>query len=346
MARYGSMFGPDYTFLGVDRCSVDDPGTFADADVVIVGAPFDGGTSYRSGARFGPSALRAACYLEHDGSRPSLALGVDGLRDLRVYDAGDVEMFSGDAARSCAALEPVVQAIAESGAMPLVLGGDHTITWPDVTGVARARGWGRVSVLHFDAHADTGDSSFGSLIGHGQPMRRLIESGAARGDRFLQIGLRGYWPPPETLAWMAEQGMRSYEMTEIVERGLGVCLTEAFVTALDDCDGVFLSVDIDVCDPGHAPGTGTPEPGGLSARQLLDAVRRICYEVPVVGMDVVEVAPPYDHADITALLGNRVVLEALSAIARRRRDARTGAGWRPGAPLLDDYGPGQSSSTP
>jgi len=96
-------------------------------------------------------------------------------------------------------------------------------------------------------------------------MRRLIESGAVRGDRFLQIGLRGYWPGPETLAWMAARGMRSYEMTEIVARGLETCLTEAFATALDDCDGVFLSVDIDVCDPAHAPGTGTPEPGGLSA---------------------------------------------------------------------------------
>jgi agmatinase len=335
MARYGPMFGPDITFLGVERCTLDEPASYADADVVIIGAPFDGGTSYRSGARFGPSAMRQACYLDHDGSRPSLALRVDGLKDLRVLDAGDVEMFSGDAATSCANLEAAVQRVAESGAIPLVLGGDHTITWPDVTGVARARGWGRVAVLHFDAHADTGDISFGSLIGHGQPMRRLIESGAARGDRFLQIGLRGYWPPPDVLAWMAEQGMRSYEMTEIVSRGLDTCLTEAFATALDDCDGVFLSVDIDVCDPGHAPGTGTPEPGGLSARELLDAVRRICYELPVVGVDVVEVAPPYDHADITALLGNRVVLEALSGMARRREDARTGATWDPERPLLD-----------
>ena len=144
-------------------------------------------------------------------------------------------------------------------------------------------GQGRVSMIHFDAHADTGDIEFGSLFGHGQPMRRLIESGAVRGDRFLQIGLRGYWPGPETLAWMAEQGMRSYEMTEIVARGLDECLTEAFAIATDECDGVFLSVDIDVCDPGHAPGTGTPEPGGLTARQLLDAVRRIAYELPVVG---------------------------------------------------------------
>ena len=336
MARYGGQYGPDLTFLGVPRCDLGDPGTYADADVVIIGAPFDGGTSYRSGARFGPQALRMACYLAHDGSRPSLAMRTDGLTDLRVVDGGDVEMFSGDAARSCADLEAVVQRVAETGAMPLVLGGDHTVTWPDVTGVARARGWGRVSVLHFDAHADTGDIEFGSLIGHGQPMRRLIESGAARGDRFLQIGLRGYWPPPEVLDWMAQQRMRSYEMTEIVTRGLDECLSEAFAIAVDECDGVFLSVDIDVADPGHAPGTGTPEPGGLSSRQLLDAVRRICLELPVVGMDVVEVSPPYDHADITALLGSRVVLEALSAMARRRADAAGGPPWDPRQPLLAD----------
>jgi len=254
---------------------------------------------------------------------------------MKVVDGGDVMMFSGDAATSCASLEAVVQQVAESGAIPLILGGDHTITWPDVTGVARARGWGRVAVLHFDAHADTGDIEFGALIGHGQPMRRLIESGAARGDRFLQIGLRGYWPPPDVLDWMAEQGMRSYEMTEIVHRGLDACLDEALVIAMNECDGVFLSVDIDVVDPGHAPGTGTPEPGGLSSRQLLDAVRRICLELPVFGLDVVEVSPPYDHADITALLGNRVVLEALSAIARRRYDAEHGTTWDPSTPLLD-----------
>jgi agmatinase len=336
MARYGTQFGPDITFLGVDRCAWDEPETYAGADVVILGAPFDGGTSYRSGARFGPKALRETCYLGHDGSRPSLAMRADGLADLRVLDAGDVEMYSGDAVKSCAALEAAVTAIAATGAVPLVLGGDHTVTWPDVTGVARGGDrWGRVAVIHFDAHADTGNIEFGSLIGHGQPMRRLIESGAARGDRFLQVGLRGYWPPPDILEWMAAQRMRSFEMTEIVGRGLDDCLTEAFAIALDDCDGVFLSVDIDVCDPGHAPGTGTPEPGGLSSRQLLDAVRRICYELPVLGMDVVEVSPPYDHADITALLGNRVVLEALSAMARRRADARDGTTWDPRRPLLD-----------
>jgi agmatinase len=338
MTRYGAMFGPDITFLGVDAIDLTDPATYADADVVIVGAPFDGGTSFRAGARFGPKAMREACYLAFDGSRPSLAMQVDGLKDLRVVDAGDVEMFAGDAAKSCADLEVVIEQIARSGAVPLVLGGDHTITWPDVTGVARGTdNWGRVGVIHFDAHADTGDITFGSLIGHGHPMRQLIESGAVRGDRFIQIGLRGYWPPPEVLEWMAEQNMRSYEMSEITSRGFDECLTEACALAMSDCDSIFLSVDIDVVDPGSAPGTGTPEPGGLSSRQLLDAVRRIAYELPISGIDVVEVSPPYDHADITALLGNRVVLEVLSGLARRRKDAESGQKWNPAQPLLDKH---------
>jgi len=332
MARYGGMFGPDVTFLGVDRCDLADPGTYSGADVVVIGAPYDAGASYRGGARFGPQAIRTTDYLPHDASRPHLALRVDPLKDMRVVDAGDVEMPGVEGRQPLERLEAAVQRAAEAGAIPVVLGGDHTITWPDVTGVARAVGWGRVSVLHFDAHADTGDLQFGSLIGHGLPMRRLIESGACRGDRFLQIGLRGYWPEPETLQWMAEQRMRSYEMHEIVQRGLTECLTEAFTIATDDCDGVFVSVDIDVTDPGSAPGTGTPEPGGLTPRQLLDAIRRIGVELPVVGMDVVEVSPPYDSADVTAFLANRVVLEMLSAIAYRR----TGGTWEGIPPTLLD----------
>ena len=333
--RYGQQFGPDFTFLGVPACDLADPESYAGADVVILGAPFDGGTSHRPGTRFGPMAIRGTDYLGHDGSRPSLALRTDGLTDLRVVDAGDVELPPGDIETTLARIERAVETITRAGAIPLVLGGDHSIAYPDAKGVANVLGHGRVSMIHFDAHADTGDIEFGSLWGHGQPMRRLIESGALRGDRFLQVGLRGYWPGPETLDWMAAQRMRSFEMTEIVHRGLEDCLTEAFAISTDGCEGVFLSVDIDVCDPGHAPGTGTPEPGGLTARQLLDSVRRICLELPVVGIDIVEVSPPYDHADITAALANRVVLEALSAIARRRQDARDGTRWDPSRPLLE-----------
>ena len=333
--RMGNMYGPDATFAGVPAADLDDPTSYAKAGAVIVGAPFDGGTSHRPGCRFGPLAIRTTDYLPQDGSRPHLALGVDPLVELGVVDVGDIEMPSGDTELSIARLEEAVARIAASGAIPLVLGGDHTIALPDVTGVARHVGWGRVSVIHFDAHADTADTQFGALVGHGTPMRRLIESGAARGDRFLQVGLRGYWPEPETLEWMAEQGMRSYEMTEVVARGLDACLTEAFAIATDQCDAVFLSVDVDVVDPGSAPATGTPEPGGLSARELLDAVRRIAMELPLAGMDIVELSPPFDHAEVTAYLSNRIALEALSGIAWRRARSAGRKVRQPSDPLLD-----------
>ncbi|HUI03834.1 MAG TPA: agmatinase [Acidimicrobiales bacterium] len=333
--RTGNMYGPDATFAGVPPATLGEPATYGHSAAVIIGAPFDGGTSHRPGCRFGPQAIRFTDYLPHDGRRPHLALGVDPLAELAVVDVGDVEMLPGEIEPALGRLEQAVEEIARSGAVPVVLGGDHTVALPDVTGVARHVGWGRVSVVHFDAHADTADTQFGSLYGHGTPMRRLIESGAVRGDRFVQIGLRGYWPDPDTLAWMAERSMRSYEMTEVVARGLDVCLSEAFALATDDCDAVFLSVDIDVVDPGAAPGTGTPEPGGLSSRQLLDAVRRAAQELPVAGLDVVEVSPPYDHAEVTAYLANRVVLEALAGMAWRRQEAARRARPVPADPLLE-----------
>jgi agmatinase len=331
-----SMYGPRTTFLGVPSVDPEDAEALSAAQVVVVGAPFDGGTSHRAGCRFGPSAIRATDYLPHDGRRPHVALGVDPLEELGIVDVGDVTMPPGDIEGSLDRLRQVVERVARAGAVPVVLGGDHTIALPDASGVAAHVGWGRVSVVHFDAHADTADLQFGSLYGHGTPMRRLIESGAVHGDKFVQIGLRGYWPDADTLHWMADQRMRSYDMAEIVDRGLDRCLDEAFAIATTDCDGVFLSVDVDVVDPGNAPGTGTPEPGGLSPRELLDAVRRAGMELPLAGMDVVEVAPPYDHAEVTAYLANRVVLEALSGMAWRRRpdDRRR----RPAGPLLDGRG--------
>jgi len=334
MARIGNLYGPDATFLGIPPANLDNPSTWHQASAAIIGAPFDGGTSHRAGCRFGPQAIRLTDYLPHDGARPHLALGVDPLADLGLVDLGDIEMPSGDTEGSLARLEAAVAEIAAAGVIPIVLGGDHTIALADVTGCARHLGWGRVSVIHFDAHADTADIQFGSLHGHGTPMRRLIESGACRGDRFLQVGLRGYWPEAETLSWMAGEGMRSFEMSEIVAKGLDVVLDEASRIALDDCDAVFLSIDVDVVDPGQAPGTGTPEPGGLTSRQLLDAVRRLAMELPICGIDVVEVSPPYDHAEITAYLANRVVLEALSGIAWRKRKLAGEVLRNPDDPLL------------
>jgi guanidinobutyrase len=331
VTNLGNMYGPDFTFLGIPRCDVDDPASYADSAVVIVGAPIDSGTSYRSGAKFGPQAIRGGDYLPHDGERPHLTLRVDALKELNVRDAGDLLMPGGDLVASLALLALATEKLSRAGVIPVILGGDHSIASADVLGIAKHRGMGKISLIHFDAHADTGDSQFGALIGHGTPMRRLIESGAVRGDRFLQLGLRGYWPEPATLDWMRDQGMRSYEMTEIHHRGMNTILDESFQRLIDECEGVFLSIDIDVVDPGMAPGTGTPEPGGMTSRELLEAVRRICLELPIVGIDIVEVAPPYDNAEITAILANRVVLEALSAIAKRKK----GGDYSPTHNLLD-----------
>jgi agmatinase len=331
MTNHGNMYGPSFTFLGIPACDIDDPATYADADVIILGAPIDSGTSHRSGAKFGPQAIRGGDYLPHDGQRPHLALRTDGLKDLKVVDAGDLLMPGGDLVASLEVLAKATEKISRAGKIPVILGGDHSIASAAVAGIARHRGLGKISMVHFDAHADTGEDQWGALVGHGTPMRRLIDGGFVRGDRFLQLGLRGYWPDNTTLAWMRDQGMRSYEMTEIHHRGLNKVLDESFITLTNECDGVFLSVDIDVVDPGMAPGTGTPEPGGMTSRELLEAVRRICLELPIVGIDIVEVAPAFDTADITAILANRVVLEALSAIAKRR----SGTPYSPTQNLLD-----------
>ncbi|MEJ6576989.1 MAG: agmatinase [Candidatus Planktophila sp.] len=331
MTNHGNMYGPSFTFLGIPACDLDDPSTYYGADVIILGAPIDSGTSHRSGAKFGPQAIRGGDYLPHDGSRPHLALRTDGLKDLKVFDAGDLLMPGGDLTKSLEVLKNATERISRAGIIPIILGGDHSIASADVAGIAEHRGKGQISMIHFDAHADTGEDQFGALVGHGTPMRNLINNGYVRGDRFLQLGLRGYWPEEKTLNWMRDQGMRSYEMTEIHHRGLKAILDESFATLTNECDGVFLSVDIDVVDPGMAPGTGTPEPGGMTSRELLEAVRRICLELPIVGVDIVEVAPPFDNADITAILANRVVLEALSAIAKRR----SGSIYNPKQNLLD-----------
>ncbi|MEE9582030.1 MAG: agmatinase [Acidimicrobiia bacterium] len=307
-------FGARGSFAGVPKRTMDDLG---DAGVVIIGAPFDWGTTSRPGARFGPKAIRDADYLDLNGSRPHLDTGIDPLTTLSVVDVGDIHVVPGYVEESIERIRAAVTSIARVGAVPIVLGGDHTITFPDAGGVADVIGHGDIALIHFDAHADTADTHYGMLHGHGTPMRRLIESGAVPGHRFVQIGLRGYWPPPDVVEWMRDRDMKSYLMSEITERGLGVVVDDAVEHAASEAKGVFISVDIDVVDPGSAPGTGTPEPGGITPRQLLDTVQRLGKELNVVGADVVEVSPVYDTADVTALLANRVVLELLNGMAQR-----------------------------
>lgn len=313
---HDGAFSNRATFADVAAGHIDE---LAGVDVVIVGAPFDWGTTYRPGARFGPAAIRGGDYLGGDSARPHLPTGIDPFQEFNVVDIGDFPLVPGYIEESIDRIRSGIKHIAEQGAIPIVLGGDHTITFPDAGGVADVHGHGEVALIHFDAHADTGETHYGQLVGHGTPMRRLIESGAVPGHRFVQIGLRGYWPPPDVVAWMQERNMRSYMMSDIVERGLRTVVDEALTHALDGASKAFISVDIDVVDPGMAPGTGTPEPGGMTSRELLDTVRRISRELNVVGADVVEVSPPYDGpGQITAFLANRVVLEIFNGMAERK----------------------------
>ncbi|MEA2538534.1 MAG: agmatinase [Chloroflexota bacterium] len=289
-------------------------------DVAIIGAPFDDAVSHRPGARFGPRAIREAQYTS--GSIHSLQLGIEPFEVLDVVDAGDANVVPAWIERAHALIYRKVREVAETGAIPIVLGGDHSITWPSATAIAEVRRPGSIGIVHFDAHADTANEDWGVLAGHGTPMRRLIESGAVLGKNFVQVGLRGYWPPVDVFEWMTAHGLRYHFMTEIEERGSEAVVATAIAEALDGPDSVYLSLDIDVIDPGLAPGTGTPEPGGMLSREVLRAIRQIVAAVDLCGMDIVEVSPPYDHAETTAMIANRAALEAISALAVKKQAGR------------------------
>jgi len=290
-------------------------------DVAIVGAPFDDAVSHRPGARFGPRAIREAQYTS--GSIHSLQLGSEPFEVLDVVDAGDANIVPAWIERAHALIYRKVHEVAATGAIPIVLGGDHSITWPSATAVAEVRAPGSIGIVHFDAHADTANEDWGVLAGHGTPMRRLIESGAVSGRNFVQVGLRGYWPPVDVFEWMKAHGLRYHFMTEIEERGSEAVIADAIAEALDGPDAIYLSLDIDVIDPGLAPGTGTPEPGGMLTREVLRAIRQIVGAVDLCGMDIVEVSPPYDHAETTAMAANRAALEAISALAVKKQAGAT-----------------------
>jgi len=290
----------------------------AGAGVAIVGAPLDDGTSARPGARFAPRAIRMAPYHWGTSDAWSIQLDVEPFTHVTVVDAGDAPVVPSRLARAHRVIHEKVFRVARAGAIPFVLGGDHSITYPSAAAVARNVHPRSAGVVHFDAHADTGNDVWGSLLSHGTPMRRLIDEGWVDGRNFVQIGLRGYWPEKATFDWMAEHGLRWHTMVEIEERGSEAVIADAIDEALDGPDRIYLSVDIDVVDPGTAPGTGTPEPGGILPREMLRAVRQIVGRVDLVGLDVVEVSPPYDNAEVTAMLAHRIVLEAISALAKKR----------------------------
>jgi agmatinase len=286
------------------------------ADFAVVGVPFDLGTSYRPGARFGPAAVREASRLIR---RAHPVHGVDVYEHLAGVDCGDAPVVPSDLAASVGAVERHLGAIVAAGAVPVCLGGDHTVSLPVLRALSRRHA--PVALLHFDAHSDTEDSLFGTRINHATPFRRAAEEGLIDPRRSTQVGMRG------SLASLPEWDEA---------RSLGFELIPAHelarLSAADVCERMraraagapaYLSFDVDFVDPAYAPGTGTPEVGGPTSREALDLLRGLT-GVAFVGCDVVEVCPDRDAGGVTALLAATVAFEflALLAVERRRKEKR------------------------
>jgi agmatinase len=289
-----------------------DPALLAGFDVAIVGAPTDDLVSDRPGTRFGPRAIRSASC----PPGPHLEAKIDAFAELRIVDYGDAPVLPADPARTHAAIEDTVGEVLDAGLVPIVLGGDHSIAEPDMRACAKRHG--AVGLVHFDTHTDTGTEVFGVEVSHGTPMYRLVRDGHVDPKRYVQIGLRGYWPGEQEFGWQAHQGITAFFMHDVRDRGIDAIVDQTVETV--GGGPVFLSVDVDVLDPAFAPGTGTPEPGGMTSGELLKAVRALAERLELVGADVVEVIPTaVGSADITALVADRIVREILTGIALRRR---------------------------
>ncbi len=285
----------------------------ARADVAVLGVPFDSGVSYRPGARFGPNHIRESSRL----LRPyNPALQVAPFASQQVADAGDlaVNPFSIDEAVS--AVERGARGALERAGCLLTLGGDHTIALPLLRAVAAVHG--PVAVVHFDAHLDTWDTYFGAAYTHGTPFRRASEEGLLDRSGCLHAGIRGSLYAGADLTDDAELGFQVIPATDVEQIGVSG-MVERIAQRVGDRP-VYVSVDIDVLDPAHAPGTGTPEAGGLTSRELLATLRSFA-RLNLVGADIVEVAPAYDHAQITGIAAAHVAYELLSALAARKASA-------------------------
>jgi agmatinase len=281
-----------------------------DLDVAVVGIPYDGGTSYRPGARFGPREIRAQSAM----IRPwNPVLGVSPFEALRVADYGDLDISPVSIERTSEIVTREVGAILAGGCVPVSVGGDHSIALPILRAIARRHG--PVALVHFDSHPDTWDQYFGSRYFHGTMFRRAVEEGLIDPRRTLQIGIRGSLYGPDDFAFQAQHGMTVLRIEAIKARG--VEWTAGHYALLRGAK-VYVSFDIDAVDPAHAPGTGTPEVGGLTSFEALALVRALI-GLDLVGFDLVEVAPAYDGpGQITALLAANLLFEFVSLLARRR----------------------------
>lgn len=275
-------------------------------NVAVLGVPYDASVTNRTGCRFGPRKIRE-CSSMIWGYHTKF--GVTPMRDLKVIDYGDVDVIPTDAVVNLEPIQTAARAIVEAGAIPLTLGGDHSISFPLLREVARKHG--KLSIIHFDSHMDTWQGTHGQLYRHDTPFRRAIEEGLINTAEYIQIGIRGPEESPADIQDALDLGAHIIPIEQVMDNGTAWVIEEVRKRITGP---VYVSLDIDVADPAYAPGTGTPEVGGMTSYQILQLVRGL-RGMRFVGFDVVEVSPPYDHADITSLLAANVAFEFLSLIA-------------------------------
>jgi len=278
-----------------------------DVDIAIMGVPFDSGTSYRTGTRFGPRKIRETSLMiwGHNST-----LNVTPLKKVKVVDYGDVSVIPTSIEHTMTAITKTASEVIETGTTLITLGGDHSIALPLLR--AHAKKHGPVSLVHIDAHIDTWEAEFEAVpYSHGTPFRYALQEGLTRKGEYMQIGIRGPVSNENDYADAKDLGARIVTIHEVMEKGVKEVLKEVHERMKGP---VYVSIDIDSVDPAYAPGTGTPEVGGLSSYQLLQLVRGL-HGLNLIGFDIVEVSPPFDHGDITSILASNIAFEYLSLLA-------------------------------
>jgi agmatinase len=300
--------------------------TAGDVDVAIFGAHTDMGGGYR-GAAWGPMAIRASPSTVGWGafSMDHMLTLVNPFKELTIVDYGDAPVDMMSTERSMHAIRAFMRELAGTknkkgkNIFPIVIGGDHSLMYSSVAGLADVYGKGNIGVVHFDAHYDATKRMFGHLISHGQPIYRLIEEKHVPGKNFIQVGLRGYYPSADAFKWMRKQGFRYHTMAEVERRGWQPVMEDIIKEARDGPKYMYISFDIDVMDPAYMPGTGTPESNGLTPRETFPLIRRLCAESNVVGFELVELLPYRDTGYQTVLNSERIVRECLVGLAMRKK---------------------------
>jgi len=287
---------------------VEDVKQVGNYDVAIVGVPHDSGTTYRPGTRFGPQGIRkiSALYTPYN-----FELGIDLREQITLCDVGDIFTIPGNNEKSFDQISKGVAHIFKSGALPIILGGDHSIGFPTVRGVCRHLGDKKVGIIHFDRHVDTQESDLDERM-HTCPWFHATNIKNAPAKNLVQLGIGGWQVPRQGVKVCRERETNILTVTDITEMGLDAAVEFALERALDGTDCVYISFDIDCIDAGFVPGTGWPEPGGLLPREALYLLGKIVQQAPVCGLEVVEVSPPYDVSDMTALMATRVICDTMA----------------------------------